>query len=53
MKEERKRVDELAMLDEGEIIEVQGYVSALIESKKEKSEVNNGVGDNARRRKRL
>ena len=53
MKEERKRVDEFAMLDEVAIEEVQGFVSAFIENKKKKLEVDNGVGDNARRRRRL
>ena len=55
MKEERKRVDEIALLDEGEIDEVQRFVSALIESKQNRreEEVDNGVGDNARRRRRL
>jgi len=33
LKEERKRVDEFAMLDEGDIEEVQRFVSALIEGK--------------------
>ena len=33
VKEERKRVDALAVLDEGDIEEIQGFVSALIESK--------------------
>ena len=55
MKEERKRVDEIALLDEGEIDEVQRFVSALIESKQnrreEEEEDNGGVGDNARRRR--
>ena len=57
VKEERKRVDEIALLDEGEIAEVQRFVSALIESKQnrreEEEEDDNGVGDNARRRRRL
>ena len=55
VKAEKKRVDELAILDEGEIQEVQSFVSALIESKKKKleMEVDNGVEDDndARRRK--
>ena len=56
VKEERKRVDEIALLDEGEIEEVQRFVSALIESKQnrreeEEEEDNGGVGDNARRRR--
>jgi len=54
VKEERKRVDEIALLDEGEIEEVQRFVSALIESKqnrREEEEDNDGVGDNARRRR--
>ena len=49
VKAEKKRVDELAILDEGEIQEVQSFVSALIESKKKKLEINN----DGRRRKRL
>ena len=60
VKEERKRVDEIALLDEGEIEEVQRLVSALIVSKQnrpedEEEEVevdDNGVGNNARRRMR-
>jgi len=36
VKGEKKRVDELAILDEGEIQEVQNFVSALIDSKKNK-----------------
>lgn len=55
MKEERKRVDEIALLDEGEIDEVQRFVSALIESKqhrREEGEEDNGIADNARRLKR-
>jgi len=53
VKEERKRVDEIALLDEGEIEEVQRFVSALIESKQNRREEedNGGVGDNARRRR--
>ena len=52
VKEERKRVDEIALLDEGEIEEVQRFVSALIESKQNRREEDNdGVGDNARRRR--
>jgi len=53
VKEERKRVDEIALLDEGEIEEVQRFVSALIESKqnRQEEEDNSGVGDNARRRR--
>jgi len=38
VKEERKRVDEIALLDEGEIDEVQRFVSALIESKQNRRE---------------
>ena len=38
VKEERKRVDEIALLDEGEIDEVQSFVSALIESKQNRRE---------------
>ena len=38
VKEERKRVDEIALLDEGEIDEVQRFVSALIESKQNRPE---------------
>jgi len=58
VKAEKKRVDELAILDEGEIQEVQSFVSALIDSKKNKLEVegDNGVEDDnnvRRRRKRL
>jgi len=60
VKGEKKRVDELAILDEGEIQEVQSFVSALIESKKNKREmeIDNGVeGDDEdvrrRRRRRL
>jgi len=55
VKEERKRVDEIALLDEGEIEEVQRFVSALIESKQNRREEedNGDVGDNARRRMRL
>ena len=56
MKEERKRVDEIELLDEGEIDEVQRFVSALIESKqnrREEEEEDNDVGDNARMRRRL
>lgn len=45
LKEERKRVEEFAILDEGEINEVQGFVSALIESKKKKLDEDNGVDD--------
>ena len=54
VKEERKRVDEIALLDEGEIDGVQRFVSALIESKQNRrEEEDNGVvGDNARRRRR-
>ena len=59
VKEERKRVDEIALLDEGEIEEVQRLVSALIVSKQNRPEDeeeveadDNGVGDNARRRMR-
>ena len=54
MKEERKRVDDIGLLDEGEIDEMQRFVSALIESKKNRrEEEDNGVGDNARTRRRL
>ena len=53
MKEERKRADEIALLDEGEIDEVQCFVNALIESRQNRREEENGVADNARRRKRL
>ena len=38
VKEERKRVDESALLDEAEIAEVQRFVSALIESKQNNRE---------------
>ena len=38
VKEERKRVDEIALLDEAEIAEVQRFVSALIESKQNNRE---------------
>jgi len=54
VKEERKRIDEIALLDEGEIEEVQHFVSALIESKqnrRKEEEDNDDVGDNARRRR--
>ena len=52
VKEERKRVDEIALLDEGEIDEVQRFVTALIESKQNRrEEEDNDVGDNARRRR--
>jgi len=54
VKEEKKRVDEIALLDEGEIEEVQCFVSALIESKQNRREdEDNGADDNARRRRRL
>jgi len=57
VKAEKKRVEDLAMLDEREIQEVQSFVSALIDSKKNKLEVevDNGVEDDdvRRRRKRL
>jgi len=33
VKDERKRVDEIALLDEAEIDEVQRFMSTLIESK--------------------
>jgi len=36
------------MLDEGEIDEVQGFVSALIESKKKKLEEDNEIGERIR-----
>ena len=36
VKAEKKRVEDLAMLDEREIQEVQNFVSALIDSKKNK-----------------
>ena len=53
VKEERKRVDEIALLDEGEIAEVQRFVSALIESKQNRrEEEDNGIADNARRLRR-
>jgi len=53
VKTERKRVDELALLDEGEIEEVQRFVSALIEAKQKKNEreEGNGVDGNERRRR--
>jgi len=53
VKEERKRVDDIGLLDEGEIDEMQRFVSALIESRQNRREEENGVADNARRRKRL
>ena len=53
MKEERKRADEIALLDEGEIDEVQCFVNALIESRQNRREEENGVADNARKRKRM
>jgi hypothetical protein len=54
VKEERKRVDEIALLDEGEIEEVQRFLSTLIESKQNRreEEEDNGAGDNARRGRR-
>ena len=52
MKAEKKRVDELAILDEGEIQEVQNFVSALIDSKKNKLEVYNDIDNNVRRRRK-
>ena len=52
MKTERKIVDELALLNEGEIEEVQCFVSALIEAKqKKKREESNGVDGNVRKRR--
>ena len=45
VKAERRRVDALAVLDEGDIEEIQGFVSALIASKQNQREEGNGVGD--------
>ena len=45
VKEERRRVDALAVLGEGDIEEIQGFVSALIASKQNQREEGNGVGD--------
>jgi len=54
VKEERKRVDDIALLDEGEIEEVQSFVSTLIEGKKNRrEEKDNGVGSNTRKRRSL
>jgi len=48
VKAERRRVDALAVLDEGDIEEIQGFVSALIESKQDQREEQNGVAGDDR-----
>ena len=49
VKAERRRVDALAVLDEGDIEEIQGFVSALIASKQNQREgEQNGVAGDDR-----